>query len=102
LIREGIKRRLNSDIACFYSVQDLLSSRLLSKNVKIRIYKITVLPVVPYGGGTWSLTLGEELRVYENRELRRIFGPKRDEVTGSWRNLHNDDINNLYFRQVCS
>jgi hypothetical protein len=70
--------------------QNLLSSRLLSKNVKIRIYKTIILPVVLYGCETWSLTLREEhrLRVFENRVLRKIFGPKRDEVTGEWRKLH--------------
>jgi hypothetical protein len=67
-----------------HSVQNLLSSRLLSKNVKIRIYKTIILPVVLYWCETWSLTLREEnrLRVFENRVLRRIFGPKRYEVTG--------------------
>jgi hypothetical protein len=66
------------------SVQNLLSSRLLSKNLKIRIYRTIILPVVLYGCETWSLTFKEEcrLRVFENRVLRRIFGPKRDEVTG--------------------
>jgi hypothetical protein len=84
LIQEEIKRRLNSDNACYHSVQNLLSSRLLSKNLNIRIYKTIILPVVLYGCETWSLTLREEhkLRMYENRVLRRIFGPKRDEVTG--------------------
>jgi hypothetical protein len=79
-------------------VQNLLSSRLLSKNIKIRIYKTIILPVVLYGCETWSLTLREEHRlgVFENRVLRRIFGPKRDEVTGSWRKLHNEDIHNFY------
>ena len=67
-----------------HSVQNLLSSRLLSKNLKIKIYKTTILPVVLYGCGTWSLTLREErkLRVFENMVLRRIFGPRRDEITG--------------------
>jgi hypothetical protein len=75
-----------------------LSSRLLSKNVKIRIYKTIILPVVLYGCETWSLTLREEhrLRVFANRVLRRIFGPKRDEVTGGWRKLHNEELHNLY------
>jgi hypothetical protein len=79
LIQEEIKRRLNSGTACHRSVQKLLSSPLLSKNAKIRIYKPTILPVVLYGCATWSLTLREEhrLRVFENRVLRRIFGPKR-------------------------
>jgi hypothetical protein len=94
LIQEEIKRRLNSGNACYHSVQNLLSSRLLSKNLKIRIYKTIILPVVLYGCETWSLTLGEKhrLRVFENRVLRRIFGPKRDEVTGEWRNLHNEEL----------
>jgi hypothetical protein len=83
LIQEEFKRRLNSGIDRYNSVQNLLSSRLLSKNLKIRIYKTILLPVVLYGCETWSLTLREEhrLRVFENRVLRRIFGPKRDEVT---------------------
>jgi hypothetical protein len=72
-------------------MQNLLSSSLLSKNVKIKIYRTIILPVVLYGCESWSLTLREEcrLRVLENRVLRRIFGPKRDEVTGEWRRLHN-------------
>jgi hypothetical protein len=66
--------------ACYHSVQNLLSSRLLSINIKIRLCKTVILPVVLYGCETWSLTLREEhrLRVFENRMLRRIFGPKRD------------------------
>jgi hypothetical protein len=57
-----------------------------------------ILPVVLYGCETWSLTLREEhrLRVFENRVLRRVFGPKRDEVTGEWRKLHNDELRDLY------
>jgi hypothetical protein len=79
-------------------VQDLLSSSLLSKNTKIKIYRTTIFPVVLYGCETWSLTLREEhrLRVFENRVLRRIFGPKRDVVTGEWRRLHNEERNDLY------
>jgi hypothetical protein len=75
-----------------------LTSRLLSKNLKIRIYKTIILPVVLYGCETWSLTLREEhrLRVIENRVQRRIFGPKRDEVTGEWRKLHNKEFRDLY------
>jgi hypothetical protein len=78
-IHDEIKSRLNSGNACSYSVQNLLSSRLISKNLKIKIYKTVILPLVLYGCETWSLTLGEEhrLRVFENRVLRRIFGPKR-------------------------
>jgi len=70
---------------------------LLPKNVKIKIYKTVILPVVVYGCETWSLTLREEhrLRVFENRVLRRIFGSKRDEVTGEWRKLHNDELDDL-------
>jgi hypothetical protein len=88
MIQKGIKRRFNSGDACYHSVQNLLSSRLLSKNVKTRIYKTIILSVVLYECETWSLTLRPEhrLRVFENRVLRRIFGPKRDEVTGEWRN----------------
>jgi hypothetical protein len=80
-IHEEIKSRLNLGNACYLSVQSLLSSCLLSRNVKVKIYKTTILPVVLCGCATWSLTLREEhrLRVFENRVLRRIFGPKRDE-----------------------
>jgi hypothetical protein len=75
-----------------------LSSRLLTKSVKIRIYKTIILPVVLYGSETWSLTLREEhrLRMFENRVLRRIFGLKRDEVTGEWRKLLNEELCDLY------
>jgi hypothetical protein len=83
---------------CYHSVLNLLSSRLLSKNIKIRINKTISLPVVLYGRETLSLTLREEhrLRVFENRVLRRIFGPTRDEVMGDWRKLHNEELHNLY------
>jgi hypothetical protein len=92
-IQEDIKR-LNSGNACYHSVQNLLSSRLLSKNIKIRIYKNIILPVVLYGCESWSLTLKEEhrLRVFENKVLRSIFGAKRDEETGGWRKLHKDNL----------
>jgi hypothetical protein len=75
-----------------------LSSRLLSRNAKVKIYKTIILPVVLYGCETWSLTLREEhrLRVFENRVQRLIFGPKRNEVTGEWRKLHNEELYNLY------
>jgi len=78
-------------------VQNLLSSSLLSKNLKIKIYRKIIWPVVLYGRETWSLPLREErrLRVFENRVLRRIFGPKRDEVTGERRKLHNEELNHL-------
>jgi hypothetical protein len=75
-----------------------LSSHLLSKNININIYKTIILPIVLYGCETWSLTLREEhrLRVFEDRELRRVFGPKRGEVTGGWRKLDNKEIHNLH------
>ena len=84
-IQEEIKSRLRSGNACYHSVQSLLSSRLLSKNLKTKIYRTKVLPVVLYGCEAWSLTAREErkLRVFENMVLRRIFGPRRDEVTGN-------------------
>jgi hypothetical protein len=70
----------------------------LSRNLKVIINRIVILPVVLYGCETWSTTLREEhrLRVFENRMLRRICGPKRDEVTGEWRKLHNGELHNLY------
>jgi hypothetical protein len=95
LIEEEFKRRLNSGNACYHSVQNRLSSRLLSKNLKITItYKTIILPVVLYGCETWSPTLREEHRprVFENRVLKIIFGPKRDEVTGGWRKLLNEEL----------
>jgi len=97
-IPEKIKGRLRSGNDRYHSVQNLLSSRLLSKNSEIKIYRTTILPVVLYGCETWSLTLGEErkLSVFENMVLRRIFGPRRDEVTGEWRRLHNGELYDLY------
>jgi hypothetical protein len=70
---------------------------LISKNLKIKIYRTIILPVVLYGCETLSLTLREErrLRLFENRALRRIFGPKRDEVTGERRKLHKEELNDL-------
>ena len=79
-------------------MQNLLSSSLLSKHLEIEIYRSIILPVVLYGYETWSLTLREErrLELFENRVLRRIFGPKRDKKTGEWRKLHNEELNDLY------
>jgi len=79
-------------------MQNLLSYSLISSNSKIKIYRTVLLPVVLYGCETWSLTLREKCRlsVFERRVLRRIFGPKRDEVTGEWRKLHNEELNDLY------
>jgi hypothetical protein len=97
-IHGEIKSRLNSGNACYRLVQSLLSSRLLCRNVKVKIYKTIILPVVLYRCETWSFTLREEnrVRVFENRVLRRIFGPKRDEVTGEWSKLHNEELHILY------
>ena len=97
-ILEEIKSRLRSGNTCYHLVRNDLSSRLLSKNLKIKIYRTIILPVVLYGCETWSLTLREErkLRVFENKVLRRIFGPRRDDVTGEWRRLHNAELNYLY------
>ena len=82
-IREDITGRLKSGNACHHSVQNLLFSSLLFKNIKSKIYRTIILPFVLYGCETWSLTFREErrLRVFDNMVLRRIFGPKRDEVT---------------------
>jgi hypothetical protein len=79
-------------------VQNVLPSRLLSKNIKIKVYRTIILPVVLFGCETWSVTLREEhlLRVFENRVLRRIFWTKRDEVAGEWRRLHQEEVNALY------
>jgi len=97
-IQEEIKSRLKLGNAGYHSVQNLLSSSLLSKNIKIKIYRTIIFPVVSYGCETWSLTLREEhrLRLFENRVLRGVFGPTRDEVTGEWRKLHIEEINDLY------
>jgi hypothetical protein len=97
-IHEEIKSRLKSGNACYHSVQNLSSSSLKPKNMKIKIYRTIILPVVLYGCETWSLTLREEQRlsVFENRVLRRIFGPKREEARGEWRRLHNEELNDLY------
>jgi hypothetical protein len=102
LIQEEIKRRLNSGNACYHSVQNLLSSCLLSNNVKVRIYKTIILPVVLYVCETWSLTVREEhgLTVFENKVLRRIFGTKRDGVMGGWRKLPKEELHNLYSSAV--
>jgi hypothetical protein len=92
LIQEEIERRLNSGNACYHLIHNLLSSRLLSKDVKIRIYKTVVL----YECEAWSLTLRDEhkSRVFENRVLR-IFG-LMDEVMGRWRKLQNEELHDLH------
>ena len=93
-----IRVRKKAAIQFYFRHSDLLSSRLLSKNLKMKIYRTIILPVVLYGCETWSLTLREErkLRVFENMVLRRIFGTRRDEVTGEWRRLHNEELKDLY------
>jgi hypothetical protein len=93
-IHEEIKSRLNSGNACYHAVQNLLSSRLLSKKVEIKIYETIMLPVFYEPS---SVTLREQYRsrVFDNRVLRRIFGPKMDRVRGGWRRLHNE-LHNLY------
>jgi hypothetical protein len=101
-IQEEIKSRLKLRNACYYSVQNLLSSSLLSKTLNIKIYRTIILPVALYGCETWSLTLREErrLRVFQNRVLRTVVGPKRDEVTGEWKKLHKEELRDLYSGRV--
>ena len=97
-IRDDIQRRINMENACYYSLEKILSSRLLSKKLKVNIYKTIILPVVLYGCETWSLTLREEhrLRVFVNKVLWKIFEAKKDEITGEWRKLHNAELYALY------
>jgi hypothetical protein len=98
-IQKGIKSRLKLGNACYHLVQKLLSSRLLSRNLKFNIYRTLILPVVLYGCKPWLLTFRGErrLNVFENRVLRRVFGPRRGEVTGEWRKLHNEELNDHYY-----
>ena len=98
-VQEEIKSILKSGNACYHSVQNLFSSSLLSKNLKFKIYRSVILPIVLLGCETWSVTLSEEhrLKVFENKVLRRRFGPRRDQVTMEWRKLHNEEFNDLYF-----
>ena len=83
-------------------MQNLLSSSLLSKNIKIKKYRTVILPFILYGCETWSLTFREErrLKVFENRVLRRIFGSKRDEVIEEWGALHNEELNGMDPHQI--
>ena len=96
-IQEEIKCRFKAGNSCYYSIQTLLSFRLLSKNLKMKIYKTIIWPVVLYGCETWSFTLREECRLnlFENRILKQIFGPKR-EANRKWRRLHNEELQKLY------
>ena len=79
-------------------MQNHLPPNFISKNIKIKIYSTIILDLVLYGCETWSLRMGEKRRhrVFENRVLRRIFGPKRDDVTGEWRKLHKEKLSALY------
>jgi len=94
---EEIKSTLQSGNVCYHSVQNPLSSSLLSTNVKIKIYRTVILPFVLYGCETWSLTLRKEsrLRVFETRVLRTVFGPKRDKVIGNGENYITRNIMTL-------
>ena len=97
-IWEKNKNRWKMENAYYHLVQNLLSSSFLSKNIKIKKYGTIILPVVLYGYETWSLTVMEKLRlkVLEKRLLRRIFGPKTDEIAKKWRRLLNEELNELY------
>ena len=96
-IQEKIKCRLKGGNSCYYSVQTLCLLDFSLKICKIKIHKTIILLVLLYGCEAWSLTLKEEcrLRVFDNRILRQIFGPKRDEK-GEWRRLHNEELHCLY------
>jgi hypothetical protein len=93
-LRVGLSWGMLAIIRC----RIFLSSRLLSANVKIKVYRTIILPDVLYGCETSSLNLREEyrLRVFENSVLRKRFRPRREEVTGDWRGLHNEELNDLY------
>jgi len=93
-VTEEIKIRLVSGNACFYS----LPSQLISRKLKLKIYRTVILPVILYGCESWSRTLSDEhkLRVFENKVLRKIYGPKRGATTGEWRRLHNEKFHGLY------
>jgi hypothetical protein len=97
-IQEEIKSILKPVNACYHLVQNLLSSSLLSKNIQITKYRTIILSIVLYGCATWSLKLREErgLRVFENRVLKRIFGPKWDKITGKQNKLHKVELNDLH------
>ena len=97
-IEGEIRSRLKSGNACYNSVQNFMSPSFLSKNTKIKMYRTIILPVVFYGCEICLLTLRGEcrLRVFGNKVLRRLFGPKWFEVTGEWRQLHREELNDLY------
>jgi hypothetical protein len=95
-------KKLRGDLSlgnvCYHLVQNLVTSCLLSRNLKIKIYKTIILAFDLYGCVTWSFTLREEckLKVFKNRVQRRIFGPNKKEVAGGWRRLHSEELHNLY------
>jgi hypothetical protein len=97
-IQEEIESRLKSENARYHSVHNIVSSIILSKNIKIKLYRPILLTVFWYGCETWSFILRKErrLRLFESRVLRRTFVPKSDEVTGEWRKLHSEELNDLY------
>ena len=97
-IHEKIKCRINMENACYYSLEKILASHLLSTKLKVSTYKLITLPAVLYGCETLSLTLREEqgLSVFENEVLKKIFEAKRDKITGEWRKLHNAELHALY------
>ena len=86
-IHEEIKRKISMGNACYYSLEKILSSGLLSKKLKVKTHKTIILPVVLYGCETW---------LFENKVLRKIFGSKRNEITGEWRKLHNAELHAFY------
>jgi hypothetical protein len=96
-IQEDMKSRMKSGNACYHLVQNLLSSSLLSKNTEIKVQRTIILPIVLYACETLSLMLRGErrMRMFQNRVLRRIFGSKRNEVTGEWRRLQSEELNDL-------
>jgi hypothetical protein len=97
-INEEIKRRSNSRNSCYHSAHNLRSSHFVSKNLRIKVYKYLILPVILYGCETSSVTLreGHRLTIFENRMLKRIFGHKREEMVRGSRSLHNEELLNLY------
>ena len=98
IIREEIQARINSGNKIYYALQHLLISNALSRNTKITIYKTLIRPIVLYGSETWSTTKRDEalLQTFENKVLRRIFGPIRDTQSGEWKRRSNKDIHDLF------
>ena len=101
-IEEQIKSRLNSGNVCCHSVQNLLSSSLLSKHLKINVHRTLILPVVLCGCEIWSLKLREErrLRLFENEAFLEKVWASEGDVTGQWGKLHNEELNDLYTSSI--